>query len=81
MSEIQGEAHQVSRSDEGKLAVQFPSLPFHFSAPYWVVDTDYDNYAVVWACNDFGVFHTRKYKCMRVAAGPAAVVSAGLLLD
>jgi apolipoprotein D and lipocalin family protein len=61
MSEIQGEAHQVSRSDEGKLSVRFPSLPFVFSAPYWVVDSDYDNYAVVWGCNDFGVFHTRQY--------------------
>ncbi|XP_063548914.1 uncharacterized protein LOC134756051 [Cydia strobilella] len=59
MSEIQGEAHQVSRSDEGKLSVRFPSLPFAFSAPYWVVDSDYDNYAIVWGCNDFGVFHTR----------------------
>ncbi|KAI8438143.1 hypothetical protein MSG28_010769 [Choristoneura fumiferana] len=70
MSEIQGEAHQVSRSDEGKLAVQFPSLPFHFSAPYWVIDTDYDNYAVVWGCNDFGVFHTRNAWILTRARNP-----------
>ncbi|KAJ2940629.1 hypothetical protein O0L34_g14734 [Tuta absoluta] len=58
-SVIQGEATQVSRSDEGKLSVRFPSMPINFPAPYWVVDTDYDNYAVVWGCNDFGLFHTR----------------------
>ncbi|XP_049874549.1 apolipoprotein D-like [Pectinophora gossypiella] len=58
-SEIQGEANQVSRSDEGKLSVRFPSLPVNFAAPYWVVDTDYDNFAVVWSCYDFGIFHTR----------------------
>lgn len=60
-SEIQGEANQVSRSDEGKLSVRFPSLPVNFAAPYWIVDTDYDNYAVVWSCYDFGFFHTRKH--------------------
>ncbi|KAI5639684.1 lipocalin-like domain-containing protein [Phthorimaea operculella] len=58
-SVIQGEATQVSRSDEGKLSVRFPSMPINFPAPYWVVDTDYDSYAVVWGCNDFGLFHTR----------------------
>ncbi|KAM3958993.1 apolipoprotein D [Aphomia sociella] len=58
-SEIDGEATQISRSDEGKLSVRFPSLPVNVAAPYWVVDTDYDNYAIIWSCNDFGLFHTR----------------------
>ena len=22
------------------------------TAPYWVVDTDYDNYSLVWSCTD-----------------------------
>ncbi|KAG7310788.1 hypothetical protein JYU34_003609 [Plutella xylostella] len=57
-SMIEGEANQVSRSDVGKLAVRFPSLPFNFAAPYWIIDTDYDNYAVVWSCNDYGIIHT-----------------------
>ncbi|KAG8227697.1 hypothetical protein J437_LFUL005398 [Ladona fulva] len=30
-----------------------------FDAPYWILDTDYDNYAVVWSCTDFGLFNTR----------------------
>ncbi|XP_050344333.1 apolipoprotein D-like [Nymphalis io] len=58
-SEIKGEAMQVSRSDVGKLSVRFPSLPVKVDAPYWVVDTDYDNFALVWSCYEFGVFHTR----------------------
>lgn len=59
VSEIKGEAYQVSRSDEGKLSVRFPTLSFNFAAPYWIVDTDYDTYSVIWGCNDFGMFHTR----------------------
>ncbi|XP_041975231.1 apolipoprotein D-like [Aricia agestis] len=58
-SEIIGEATQVSRSDEAKLSVRFPSLPVAIDAPYWVVDTDYDNYALVWGCLDLGFLHAR----------------------
>ncbi|VVC91147.1 unnamed protein product, partial [Leptidea sinapis] len=56
-SEIVGEATQESR-DAGKLVVRFPSLPVNVPAPYWVVDTDYDNYALVWGCLDLGIMHT-----------------------
>lgn len=30
----------------------------NFDAPYWVIDTDYDNYTVVWSCNNFGILST-----------------------
>ncbi|XP_064292686.1 uncharacterized protein LOC128677706 isoform X2 [Plodia interpunctella] len=74
-SEIDGEANQVSRSDEGKLSVRFPSLPVKISAPYWVVDTDYDSYALVWSCYDFGLFHTSNaWILTRERVPPYAVV-------
>ncbi|XP_026731796.1 apolipoprotein D-like [Trichoplusia ni] len=57
-SEIRGSATQVSRSDEAKLSVSFPSLPINIEAPYWVLDTDYETYSVVWSCYEFGLFHT-----------------------
>ncbi|CAG4983785.1 unnamed protein product [Colias eurytheme] len=57
-SGILGVAVQVSRSDEAKLSVRFPSLPVDIPAPYWVLETDYDNYSLVWSCMDLGFMHT-----------------------
>ena len=34
-------------------------------APYWVLGTDYDNYAVIWSCSNFGIFSTRKFPSNR----------------
>ncbi|CAH1377717.1 unnamed protein product [Tenebrio molitor] len=59
-STIEGLGNHVGRSDEARLSVSFPSLPVNFDAPYWVLDTDYDNYSVVWSCSNFGIFSTRK---------------------
>ncbi|XP_061721996.1 uncharacterized protein LOC133528577 [Cydia pomonella] len=44
----------VPDNDDGlaKLLVTFPiaGTDFSITSPYWVLDTDYDNYAVVYAC-------------------------------
>ncbi|KAG6456753.1 hypothetical protein O3G_MSEX009923 [Manduca sexta] len=73
-SEIQGEASQVGRSDEGRLSVRFPTLPVDIAAPYWVVDTDYDSYALVWSCYEFGLFHTRNAWILTRERNPPASV-------
>ncbi|XP_014214465.1 apolipoprotein D [Copidosoma floridanum] len=57
-SSIEGLAFQKS-PDKAKLSVSFPSLPVQFDAPYWVLDTDYTSYGVVWSCVDFSIFSTR----------------------
>jgi hypothetical protein len=38
-----------------------PAVAVLVDAPYWVLGTDYDNYAVVWSCSNFGLFSTREY--------------------
>uniref|UniRef100_T1PBG2 Apolipoprotein D n=1 Tax=Musca domestica TaxID=7370 RepID=T1PBG2_MUSDO len=47
-NDILGSAKLV---DSGKLKVRFNNMPaFIGSADYWVLDTDYDNYATVYSC-------------------------------
>ncbi|XP_077296104.1 apolipoprotein D-like [Arctopsyche grandis] len=57
-SSIGGTANFTEDPSVAKLSVVFPSIPFGRPAPYWVLDTDYDNYAVVFSCTEFLFFHT-----------------------
>ncbi|XP_059483132.1 apolipoprotein D-like [Neocloeon triangulifer] len=56
---IDGDLHVMGRSDESKMTISFPSIPMPMNLPYWIMDTDYDNYAVVWSCTNFGIFSAR----------------------
>jgi hypothetical protein len=38
-----------------------PAVTVLVDAPYWVLGTDYDNYAVIWSCSNFGIFSTREF--------------------
>lgn len=44
----------------GKLNVRFPSMPVNVKAPYWVIGTDYDSYAVVYSCSDVGIIFSAR---------------------
>ncbi|KAI4494126.1 hypothetical protein M0802_009160 [Mischocyttarus mexicanus] len=56
---IEGYARFEGPSNESKLLVTFPSVPFAGEAPYWVIGTDYENYAVVWSCRNYGIFNAK----------------------
>lgn len=45
---------------DGKLTVTFDLGLISPSSPYWVLSTDYRNYAVVYSCNSKSLFHTSK---------------------
>nr|KAF6477112.1 apolipoprotein D [Molossus molossus] len=48
VNQIEGEASQVNLTEPAKLGVKFFWLMP--SAPYWVLATDYENYALVYSC-------------------------------
>ncbi|CAK1601707.1 unnamed protein product [Parnassius mnemosyne] len=72
---IEGYATLDSNTGEAKLLVTFPKMPVSIPAPYWVIDTDYDNYAVVWGCIEFGnVIHGRNAWILTRQRNPPASV-------
>ncbi|XP_050314570.1 apolipoprotein D-like [Anthonomus grandis grandis] len=56
---ITGIATFVESPTVAKLSVVFPSLPVRFAAPYWILKTDFDSYAVVWSCVQILVFNSQ----------------------
>jgi hypothetical protein len=50
---------QSSKSTAGRFNVQYESFPLNYNTSLMVLDTDYDNYAVIWSCSNIGpVGHT-----------------------
>lgn len=54
---VTGTAQLIGGQLGGKLNVSFPGSSYKQSSSsdgnYWVLETDYDNYAVVWSCKSF----------------------------
>lgn len=54
INEITGTARPDPNEPAKLLVYFFENSP---PAPYWVLSTDYDNYALVYSCTDLGVLH------------------------
>ncbi|XP_053978719.1 apolipoprotein D-like [Hylaeus volcanicus] len=70
---VDGEIKKAaSKAEEGKLIVKY-TIPLTPETKYNVLETDYDNYAVLWSCSGIGPFHTQNAWVMtreRLAPGP-----------
>lgn len=57
---MEGHLQMVGREGEGRVLVKYSSAPLPYDFEYSILDTDYDSYAVMWACSGIGPVHTRK---------------------
>ena len=57
---LEGEIRIPIKKDEGKLFVKYTSVPLITpETSYSILETDYDNYAVLWSCAGIGPLHTQ----------------------
>ncbi|KAL3290182.1 hypothetical protein HHI36_023542 [Cryptolaemus montrouzieri] len=54
-----GDLELVGRAGEGKLKVRYQTTPIASTSTISVLDTDYENYAVLWSCSGYGPVHTQ----------------------
>lgn len=57
---IGGNLELIGKVGEGKLNVKYATTPIATEQTLTVLHTDYDEYAVIWSCSDFGPVNTRK---------------------
>ncbi|KAK9869280.1 hypothetical protein WA026_003032 [Henosepilachna vigintioctopunctata] len=58
-TDIVGIARASGSVEKAKLIVKFSVFGFKVDAPYWVLETDYDSYAVILSCTDLLLINTR----------------------
>ncbi|XP_053614712.1 apolipoprotein D-like isoform X1 [Plodia interpunctella] len=56
---MEGHLQLIGREGEGRMLVKYSSLPIPYDLEFSVLDTDYDNYAVMWSCSGLGPVHTQ----------------------
>lgn len=61
---IDGSVRLTGKVGQGKIRVKYSTTPLSQETDLIVLDTDYDNYAVVWSCSGFGPLHARKSYCL-----------------
>nr|CAI5844202.1 unnamed protein product [Callosobruchus analis] len=72
----------AGRSDEGKLKVKYSTSPVSTESTLTILDTDYDNYAVIWSCSGLGPIHAQSVWVMtreRIPSGPVMQRAYGIL--
>lgn len=59
---IGGYLDVAGKGSEGKMHVKYATSPLSTETTLVVLDTDYNNYAVVWSCNGVGPLRVRKFR-------------------
>ncbi|XP_050520937.1 apolipoprotein D-like [Daktulosphaira vitifoliae] len=56
---LDGEIRLIVKGAESKLSIRYSTLPIPYSTEQMILDTDYDNYSVVWSCSSLGLANTQ----------------------
>lgn len=78
---MEGEIKKAaSKAEEGKLHVKYTAVPLTPETHYSVLETDYDNYAVLWSCSGIGPIHAQNAWVMtRERIAPGSILQKVLL--
>ncbi|KAB0801015.1 hypothetical protein PPYR_05369 [Photinus pyralis] len=79
---IGGHLELSGKKNEGKMNVKYATTPISTESTLIVLDTDYDNFAVIWSCSGFGPFHAQNVWVMtreRLAPGTVMQRTYGVL--
>jgi len=68
---LNGEIRTIVKGTESKLNVKYSTLPYPVESSYTVLDTDYDDYSVVWSCSGLGLFNTQNAWVMTRERNPS----------
>ncbi|XP_044741801.1 apolipoprotein D-like [Chrysoperla carnea] len=71
---IDGEINEIAKGGEGRITVKYNTLPVSYDTSYVILDTDYDSFAVLWACSGIGPIHTQNAWVMTRERLPAGTV-------
>ncbi|KAK4872279.1 hypothetical protein RN001_016403 [Aquatica leii] len=72
---IGGYLELVGKGSEGKMNVKYATTPISTESTLIILDSDYDNYAVIWSCSGLGPFNTQNVWVMtRERLPPGAVM-------
>lgn len=58
---MEGSMQLIGREGEGRMIIKYSAIPAPYDNEYSILDTDYENYAVMWSCSGIGPVHIRKY--------------------
>ncbi|XP_038207556.1 apolipoprotein D-like [Zerene cesonia] len=54
---LDGTLQMIGREGEGRMMVKYASLPVPYDTEFSILDTDYENFAVMWSCSGIGPVH------------------------
>ncbi|CAK1544466.1 unnamed protein product [Leptosia nina] len=54
---LDGTLQMIGREGEGRMVIKYASLPVPYDNEFIILDTDYDTFAVMWACSGVGPVH------------------------